>query len=61
MKIVDYKMLTADTSEILSASVKRNLSDGWELYGSPYSTSMMPHNQAMVKYKENNKKEKLND
>lgn len=48
-KIIEYILLSYDTTDILTGGVNRFLEEGFVPYGSPYFSDSK-HNQAMVKY-----------
>ena len=52
-KIVKYKLLTDNCTNGLSDCINSNIVNGWEPYGSPFSTANHFH-QAIVKYEEIN-------
>jgi hypothetical protein len=50
-KIVDYKLISSESSDYVEKFIRSYLSDGWELFGAP-SCSIDFYCQALVKYAE---------
>lgn len=55
-KVKHYKILSRTAIEILHAKIDEHLENGWVLYGNPYISETNKHNQAMIKYQEENEK-----
>ena len=61
-KIIQYFLQGYESPGQLNKIVNRLLTEGWELYGSPYSDGMgsdetLWHYQAMVKYEDEDNEE----
>jgi hypothetical protein len=48
-KIVDYKLVSSESSDHVEKFIRSYLTDGWELFGAP-SCSIDFYCQALVKY-----------
>ena len=54
-KIVEYKLLSAETSRRITEMVNEHIQKGWQPYGSPSTTMSEKNfrfNQAIVKYQQ---------
>jgi hypothetical protein len=48
-KIVDYNLISAGWHDELSGEIKKQLAQGWDVYGAPFCDNVYLY-QAMVKY-----------
>ena len=49
MENLTYQIVSDDYIEDLSRNISKLLSQGWQLYGTPYTTDSYRHNQALIK------------